>query len=62
MYADIGLMDESVGLGFGAALIVKLRDPDVPPPGAGFTTAILPVPTLDRSDAGISAVSDEALS
>lgn len=45
-----GEIDVTVG-----ALIAKLIALDVPPPGAGFTTVIDPVPTLARSLAPIVA-------
>jgi hypothetical protein len=41
------------------ALIVKMTLPEVPPPGVGFTTATLEVPTVAISAAVIAAVSVE---
>ena len=48
-----GDIDEIVGTGFGAGLIMKLAADDVPPPGAGLRTAMFTVPAELRSDAGI---------
>ena len=39
-------------------LMVKVRVPDVPPPGAGFCTATVAEPAELRSDAGICAVNE----
>jgi hypothetical protein len=41
-------------------LIVKVRLADAPPPGAGFCTATLAVPTELRSEVGIAAVNEVA--
>ena len=40
------------------SLMLKVRLPDKPPPGVGFCTVTLAVPTALRSDAGICALSD----
>jgi branched-subunit amino acid transport protein AzlD len=53
--AVAGKMDAIAGAGL--AVIVKLRDPDVPPPGAGLTTVTGAEPGTVRSLAGITAVS-----
>jgi hypothetical protein len=46
----------AVGAGFEGALIVKVCEPDVPPPGAGFTIVTLGVPALAKSLEGTCAV------
>lgn len=45
------------GTGFEAAVIVKVTELDVPPPGAGFVTVMAGVPPLATSLAEIAAVS-----
>jgi hypothetical protein len=60
----IALVVESevtVGTGFGAALILKDTEFDVPPPGVGFVTVIAGVPTLVTSVERIEAVNCVAL-
>jgi hypothetical protein len=52
--AVVGLILEMVGR---MLLIVKLTAFEVPPPGPGFTTAMLAVPPVAMSVAGIAAVS-----
>jgi hypothetical protein len=47
-----------VGAGFGGGVIAKLSVPEVPPPGAGFCTVMVAVPTALKSAAGICAVSE----
>src|SRR5262249_58418494 len=59
--ALFGVRLVSVGTGFGAAVIVNVSGPDVPPPGAGFTTVTVAVPAVARSPAGILALSWGAL-
>src|SRR5580692_4981753 len=39
-------------------LMLKIKLPDVPPPGVGFCTATLALPTEPRFDAGIWAVKE----
>jgi hypothetical protein len=46
----------TVGTGFGAALILKFTEFEVPPPGVGFVTVIAGVPTLVTSVDKIAAV------
>jgi hypothetical protein len=57
---EVGEIDASVGTGFEALVTVKFWLPEVPPPGAGFTTVTSEVVAVVRSDAGIVAVSDVA--
>jgi len=59
---EVGLIDISVGTGFVVSITVKVWLFEVPPPGAGFTTATGNVPVAATSSAGITAVSwvDEA--
>ena len=57
--AEVGAMEVSVGP--AAALIVKERFADVPPPGAGFVTVTVAVPAVAISAAMIDAVSCVAL-
>ena len=51
---EVGLMLDTVGARF--VLIVNVRLPDVPPPGAGLTTLTVAVPTAVMSEAGTAAV------
>jgi hypothetical protein len=51
----------TVGTGFGAALILKFTEFDVPPPGVGLVTVIAGVPTLVTSVERIAAVNCVAL-
>ena len=44
----------------GTGLIVKIKLPEVPPPGAGFVTLMLDVPTVAISAAVTSAVTSPA--
>lgn len=53
---DVGEIDVSVGTGLFAALILKLMEFDVPPPGVGFVTVTAGVPALATSVAKIAAV------
>jgi hypothetical protein len=46
----------TVGTGFGAALILKFTEFEVPPPGVGLVTVIAGVPTVVTSVAKIVAV------
>ena len=55
-----GDREEIDGTGF-EPLTVKVAPPEVPPPGAGFTTVTAAVPAVVTSEAGTSAVSFEAL-
>jgi len=57
--AEPGAIELSVGP--AAALIVKDRLPDVPPPGAGFVTVTVAVPAVAISAAVIAAVNCVAL-
>ena len=59
--AEFGLILVMVGNGFCTALIVKLTELEVPPPGAGLTTVTFAVPAAAMSVAGIVAVSCVAL-
>jgi hypothetical protein len=56
-----GEIEVSVGTGLFAAPILKFTEFDVPPPGAGFVTAIAGVPALATSAAKIAAVNCAAL-
>jgi hypothetical protein len=47
-----------VGSGFGGVLITKSTVAEVPPPGAGFSTATAATPAEARSEAGICVVRD----
>jgi len=53
-----GEIEVTLGVGLARVAIVKLTALDMPPPGAGFCTAMLAVPAELRSDAGTSAVSE----
>ena len=57
--AEVGAREVRVGA--EAALIVKDRLPDVPPPGAGFVTVTVAVPAVAISAAAIAAVNCVAL-
>ncbi len=59
--AEVGLILERVGTGLLATCIVKVKAPEVPPPGAGLKTVTLAVPVVPMSDAVIAAVSCVAL-
>lgn len=56
-----GAKEVIVGTGLFAAEILKLMEFDVPPPGAGFVTETVGVPTAATSAAEIAAVSCVAL-
>src|ERR1700742_4452590 len=56
--ALFGLTLERVGAGL---LMVKLCEPDVPPPGPALTTVIGSVPAVVRSAVGMMAVSNVGL-
>ena len=51
-----GLIDASVGDGLLVAVIVNVWPAEVPPPGVGFVTVMLDVPTETRFAAGTVAV------
>jgi hypothetical protein len=53
----VGLMDASVGTGFGALAIVNTKFDDVPPPGAALVTVTFADPTEAISDCRIVASS-----
>ncbi len=53
-----GESEEMAGTGLGGALIVKLSELDVPPPGVGVCTATVAAPIELRSEAGTCAVSE----
>jgi hypothetical protein len=57
----VGLIEVSVGTGFGWLAIVKTKFVVVPPPGAGFVTVTFADPTAEMSDERIEAVSFVAL-
>ena len=57
--AEVGAIEVSVGA--EAALVVKDRVADVPPPGAGFVTVTVAVPAVAISAAVTAAVSCVAL-
>ena len=57
--AEVGAIEVSVGA--AAALIVKDRIADVPPPGAGFVTVTVAEPAVAISAAVIAAVNCVAL-
>lgn len=44
-----------------AGLMIKLAEPDVPPPGAGVVTVMVDVPMATKSGAGTCAERDVAL-
>jgi len=48
----VGLMEVSVGTGFGALAMLNTKIPEVPPPGAGFVTVTLALPAVAMSEAG----------
>lgn len=54
---EVGFNEEMTGTGFGAALMVKIEAPEVPPPGPGLTTAMELVPTLATFEDATVAVS-----
>ena len=54
--ADVGLMLDRDGVGFGCELIVNVAAPDAPPPGAGEKTVTLAVPAEAMFEAGTEAV------
>jgi hypothetical protein len=54
---DVGVMEVVAGAGFSVAVTVKFSLPDVPPPGAGFTTTTGKVPVAATSLVGIAAIS-----
>jgi hypothetical protein len=54
----MGEREVTVGVGLGAELMVKVSEPDVPPPGAGLCTVTVAVPEEPRSEARICAVSN----
>jgi hypothetical protein len=53
----VGLIEVSVGTGFGWLAIVNTKFVVVPPPGAGFVTVTFADPTVEMSDERIEAVS-----
>ena len=53
---DVGVIEARVGTGL---FTVSVCDPDVPPPGAGFTTVIRSVPPTVMSVAGIVTLIEE---
>jgi len=55
---EVGEIDESVGEGFGAAVIVNVTAPEVPPIGNGLKTVTVAVPVLETFAAGTLAVRD----
>lgn len=55
--AELGERVVMVGTGLVAGLMVKVRAPDVPPPGVGLKTVTLAVPAVAMSVAGMAAVS-----
>ena len=57
----VGKSVVTVGTGFGAALILKFTEFDVPPPGVGLVTVIAGVPILMTSVDKMAAVSCVAL-
>lgn len=46
----VGEIEETTGIGFPT---VNASADEAPPPGAGLTTVTLPIPGVDRSEAGI---------
>jgi hypothetical protein len=50
-------LKEAAGGGEDAVLMVKVSDPEVPPPGAGLKTVTEAVPALAISEAEMAAVS-----
>ena len=50
--AKLGFKDAVMGTGL---LVVKVKGPDVPPPGAEFTTVTIAVPAVAMSAAVIAA-------
>lgn len=57
----VGLMEVSVGAGFGWLAMVNTKFVVVPPPGAGFVTVTFTPPTAEMSEESIEAVSFVAL-
>ena len=56
-----GLIEFNIGGGLGAAVIVKVKELLVPPPGVGENTVTAAVPTVAIFIAGIIAVNWDAL-
>lgn len=59
--AEAGEMAVNVGTGLAGAVMVKLTPLEVPPPGDGFTTVIVPVPAAVKLLALMTAVSEVEL-